>query len=115
MGLIGGLFRLVGFLVLVVIGLGAYLYFVDYTVEATITEKGGGPDNPYILVTPELLPVYSVRQDLEPEAGQYVCEGYSVNYRIQSGYTEVMDRQGNVVYDSENGLRDALGPLLRPC
>lgn len=115
MGLFGGLFRIVGFLTLVLIGLGAYLYFVDYTVEATITEKGQDNAGNYVLVAPNVYPGYQIRQDLEPEAAQFVCSGYKVNYRIQSTYTEVYDRQNRLVWDSENGVNDALRTALTTC
>jgi hypothetical protein len=114
MGLIGGLFKAVGFVVLVLVGLGAYLYFTDYAVEATITDKGSDAGGDYVVVTPELAP-YDIRQEVEPEAVQFVCEGYRVTYRIQSGVTHVYDREGRLVWDSENGLNDALRTLLTRC
>lgn len=114
MGLLGGLFKVVGFLVLVLVGLGAYLYFVDYEVEATITEKGQDAKGHYIVLTPTTVP-YHLRTDLDPDAARFVCEDYRVTYRLQSGYTEVYDRQGRLVWDSENGVNDTIRTLLTTC
>lgn len=114
MGLIGGLLKLVGFLVLVLIGLGAYLYFTDYEVQATVTETGQDESGNYVIVTPDLAP-YAIRQDVEPEAAAFVCTGYKVTYRLQSHFTQVFDREGRLVWDSDNGLNDALATLLTRC
>ncbi len=105
MGLIGGIAKIVGIVVLVLVGATAYLYFTDYAVEATITEKSSDNNGNYIVVTPKLVQ-YDVRKDVDAEAAAFVCVGYKVTYAVQSGFTEVFDRKGTPVWDSVNGLND---------
>lgn len=110
MGLLGGILKVVGVLVLAVVGLGAYLWFTDYAAEGSITEKGRDADGDYVVIRPRLIP-YDYRQPLDSDAAAFVCEGYGVTYRIQTGYYEVRDREGQVIYTSDDGLRSSLSPV----
>ncbi len=114
MGLIGRVFSLIGFLVLVLVGLGAYLYFTDYEVDATVTSRESDGSTNFITVTPNKFP-YDVKQEVNNEAYQFVCEGYAVKYRVASGFTSVYDRENDLVWDSENGLNDIGRTLMSRC
>lgn len=109
MGLLKGIVSIVGFLILAVIGLGAFLYFTDYEVQGTITEKGQDADGAYVIIHPQLIP-RDVRQPLDDNAAPFVCEGYTVTYRIQTGSYTVRDTQGRLVYDSHDGLTNLYSP-----
>lgn len=109
MGLLGTVFKIVALVVLAVIGLGAFLYFTDYGAEATITEKGRDAEGDYVVLKPRLIP-YEVKQRLDGQSAQFVCEGYGVTYHIQTEKYQVRDGEGRVVYDSEAGLTSAFSP-----
>lgn len=110
MGLLGLVLKIVGVLILALIGLAAFLYFTDYAVEGEITEKGNDSNGAYVVIRPKLVP-YDYRQTIESSSAQFVCEGYQVTYRIRSGDYSVTDRSGRTVYDSEDGLTDAFSPI----
>lgn len=110
MGLLKLISSIVGLLLLAVIGLGAFLWFTDYEAEATITEKGRDSTGDYVVIRPKIVP-YDYRQALDADAAAFVCEGYGVTYRIQSGHYTVRDTEGRMVYDSDTGLTDAFSPL----
>lgn len=110
MGLLKGLLKIVGLLVLAAIGLAVFLYFTDYEAEGTITQKGRDAEGAYVIIRPELVP-YDIRQPLDENAVSFVCEGYQVSYRVQTQHYQVKNRDGRLVYDSETGLNDAVSPL----
>lgn len=110
MGLVGLALKIVGALVLVLVALGAYLYFTDYAVEGTVTSKGRDSGGDYVVVTPKLFP-RDIRQDIDSQSAQFVCEGYGVSYRVQSGHYQVRDREGRLIYDSTEGLTDTFSPI----
>ena len=111
MGLIKGIFTILGILVLALVGLAAFLWFTDYEAEATVTDKGQDAEGHYIVVTPSLFS-YDVRHPLTSDQASFVCIGYRVTYRIQTGYFQVFDDRDVLVYDSENGLQNT-GAALR--
>ena len=109
MGFFGGLFKLVVAVVVVAAAVGGYLYYTDYPVEATITETGEDGSGPYVVVAPAIAPFYKLRQGLDdPQASDFVCEGYDVTYRVNSKYLKVHDRDGRLVYDSDHGVYTTL-------
>lgn len=110
MGLLGAIFKGVAILVLAVVGLSAYLWFTDYEAQATVTQKGSDAGGSYIILRPKLVPT-DIRQDLDRQSWEFVCEGYGVTYRIQTERYQVRDTQGRLVYDSEEGLTDAFAPV----
>lgn len=110
MGLVGLVLKIVGVLILALVGLAAFLYFTDYAVEGEITEKGSDSSGSYVVIRPKLIP-YDYKQAIDSNSAQFVCEGYQVTYRIQSGHYVVADRSGRTVYDSEDGLTDAFSPI----
>lgn len=110
MGLFGALFKVAAVLVLALIGIGAYLWFTDYAVDATITEKGEDADGDYVIIRPRLAP-YDFKQYVDAQSASFVCEGYGVSYHIQTERYQVRDEQGRLVYDSEEGLTDAFSPV----
>ena len=112
MGLIKVIFSVVGFVILALVGLGAYLWFTDYEAAAEITDKGQDTEGPYVVVTPRLLPFMDARKTLTSEQAGFVCIGYHVTYRIQTGYFQVFDDRDILVYDSEKGLQNT-GAALR--
>ena len=112
MGLFKIIFGVVGFVILAVVGLGAYLWFTDYEASAEITDKGQDAEGHYVVVTPKLLPWLETRKAITSDQANFVCEGYHVTYRIQTGFFQVFDDRDVLVYDSENGLQDT-GALLR--
>lgn len=114
MGLIKIVASIVGLLILAVIGLAAYLYFTDYEAEGTITEKGSDSSGNYVVIRPKMIP-YDYRQALDANAARFVCEGYAVTYRIQSGHYTVSNEDGKLIYDSNEGLVDGLTPALDGC
>lgn len=111
MGLVKGIFTVLGFLVLVLVGLAAYLWFTDYEVEATISDKGRDAGGDYVVVTPRLIP-YDVKHVIDAEEATFVCEGYQVKYRVQTQRVRVFDDRDVLVYDSDSGLQNE-GSLLR--
>ncbi len=110
MGLFKVIFSIIGFVILAVVGLGAYLYFTDYEAQATVTEKGQDADGHYVVITPRFIP-YDVRQPLTSEQASFVCEGYRVTYRVQTGYYQVFDDRDVLVYDSEKGLQNTAAAI----
>lgn len=107
MGLLGLVLKIVGIVILAVIGIAAYLWFTDYAAEATITQKGSDSTGSYVIIRPDLIP-YDYRQALDANSAQFVCTGYRVEYRIQSGSYTVFDREGDPVYSSEGVRPDPL-------
>lgn len=110
MGLVGLLLKIVGVLILALIGIAAFLYFTDYAVEGTITEKGNDSNGAYVVIRPKIIP-YDYKQTIDANSAQFVCKGYEVRYQVQSGRYVVSDGQGRTVYDSESGLSDAFAPV----
>ena len=110
MGIIGGVLKVVGLLILAVVGIAAFLYFTDYAAEAEIKEKGSDADGNYVVIRPKLIP-RDFTQRIDSQAASFVCEGYQVTYRVQSGHYQVLDEQGRQVYDSNEGLTDAFTPI----
>jgi hypothetical protein len=106
MGLIKGIFTILGILVLALVGIAAYLWFTDYEASATVTDKGQDDEGPYIVFTQKVL-----RRDLKyhvtSEQASFICVGYKVAYRVQTGHYQVFDDRDALVYDSEEGLRNA--------
>lgn len=109
MGLLKGIVSIVGLLILAAIGLGAFLYFTDYAAAGTITEKGRDADGHYIVIRPAIVP-YDITQRLDSNTAQFVCEGYTVTYRLQTAHYQVKDDSGRLVYDSQDGLTDLFAP-----
>lgn len=112
MGLIGILAKVVVLVVLSVVALGAYLYFTDYEAEATVTEKGRDANGDYVVLRPKVIP-RDFKHHLDGSAASFVCEGYGVTYRIQTGHYVVRDAEGDLVYDSDTGLGNTA--LLKTC
>lgn len=111
MGVVKVILTVVGAAILALVGLAAYLWFTDHEMEAEVTDKGQDQDGHYVVVTPRLLR-FDVKQTLSAEEASFVCTGYRVAYRIQTGYFQVFDDSGTLVYDSEEGLQN-LGVILR--
>lgn len=111
MGLLKGIFTLVAVLVLAVVGIGAYLYFVDYEARATVTDKGEDSGGEYVVVTPKLLPFYDHKAYLDDETAPFVCVGYEVKLRVQTQVYQVFDAAGDLIYDSKTGDRNTIGAL----
>lgn len=106
MGIVSLVAKVVGALVLVVVGLGAFLYFTDYEAQATVTQTGKDGSGHYAIIVPRLAPFYEHRAALDSQSAQFVCEGYQVTFRLQSQAFRVFDETGRVlVYDSEDGLQ----------
>lgn len=110
MGLIGGILKIVALILLALVGLSAFLWFTDHEAQATITEKGRDGGGDYVVIRPKLIP-YDYKQPLDASSAAFVCEGYDVTYALQSGHYKVMDEEGRLVYDSNEGLTDAFSPL----
>lgn len=109
MGLLRVVFKVVGVLVLALIGLTAFLYFTDYEADATITQKGRDEGGDYVVIHPRLIPT-DLKQHVDAQAAQFVCVGYKVTFRVQSQHYRVLDQRDRLVYDSESGLNDAFSP-----
>lgn len=109
MGLLKWIGRLLGLFVLAVVFLGAYLYFTDAAVEATVTEAGSN----YAVVTPKLLPSYHYRVDLDSTTASVVCKGYQVEFRIQSKDLIVRDAGGDIVYSEKEGRKTTYPNALK--
>lgn len=97
-------FGIVGFLILAVIGLGAYLYFTDYAAQASITDKGTDAQGDYVVVTPKLWPAYHYAQHLDSNTAAFVCKGYQVDFHVNTKHYLVYDASHTLVYDSDQGL-----------
>jgi hypothetical protein len=109
MGLIKLIVSIVGLLILAVVGLGAYLYFTDYEAKGEVTAKGRDAGGDYVIIRPDLIP-RDFKQTVDANAAQFVCPGYSVTYRLQSGHYRVFDQQERLIYDSAEGLTDLFSP-----
>lgn len=109
MGLLGTLFKVVGAVLLVLLGLGAYLWFTDYAAQATVTERSSACPPGEVVVTPRLFPTLEHRTTIECSTWQFVCVGYEVEFRVQTKAYKVMDGDGRVVYDSKTGEADTVG------
>lgn len=105
MGLFKWIGRLVGLALLAVVFLGAYLYFTDAAVEATVTERGSD----YAVVTPKLVPTWDYRVALDPSVARVVCEGYEVEFHVQSHDLIIYKDKGKpsevVVYSDVGGKK----------
>ena len=117
MGLLKIVFRVVALVVLVVIGLGAFLYFSDYDAKATVTDRGSDAQGDFVTVTPKLLPGYHYTYHFTSSDDQYapyVCKGYNVDFHVQTHKMRVTTSSGTVVYDSQQqpGI-GTLGAALR--
>ncbi|HET6405309.1 MAG TPA: hypothetical protein VFH78_11735 [Candidatus Thermoplasmatota archaeon] len=110
MGLFGGILKVGGLLVLALVGLGAFLYFTDYAAQGEIVEKGRDAEGQYVVIQPRYVP-YEITKHLDSRSADFVCEGYQVIYRLQTGRYTVSDGQGRIVYDSESGLTDLFSPI----
>jgi hypothetical protein len=119
MGLLGIIFKVVAAVVLVVVGLGAYLYFTDANVQAKVTDRASDPDCPAtastcsVTVTPNLAPFYHYKTNVDRQYWTIVCPGYTVDFRLQTHAMTVKDRDGKVVYES--GHPPAITPDLVRC
>jgi hypothetical protein len=108
MGLFRLLFTLVAAVVLIVVGIGAYLYFTDYAAKATITDRGSACPPGSITITPALLPSYHYATTLDCSIFPFVCKGYDVTYHVQTKQYQVKSGD-KVVYDSATGQKDTVG------
>lgn len=110
MGLLGTIFKVIGAILLVLVGLGAYLYFTDYEAQASVTDRSqacsGGAGT--ITVTPDLAPTLHHELALDCDVWQVVCVGYDVTYRVQTKHT-IVKQDDRVLYDSKTGEKDVLG------
>src|SRR5437870_4964716 len=108
MGLIHIVFTVVSAIVLIVVGLGAYLYFTDADVHAKITARDSGSACPVtastcvIGVTPDLLPFYHYSTKLDRSYWQFACQGYGVDFHLQTHKITVKKSDGTIVYDSDH-------------
>ena len=102
MGLIGIVLKVAGAIVLVVVGIAAYLYFTDYEARATITDRSATSPC-FAVVTPRLAPWIDYRAELSCDEARFVCEDYQVRYRVQTKAFKVLAQDGRtIVYDSQN-------------
>lgn len=110
MGLIGTIFKIVALVVLIIIGLGAYLYFTDYAANATVTSRSsqtecGADSNCWVEITPAIYP-YHYRKSLDTQTWSVVCVGYKVTFQVQTQHYQVFDKSSVLVYDSVKGLQN---------
>lgn len=63
-GLIGRLFQVVGIVILLAIGFGAFLWFSDYAVESELTDRGEDGNGKWIAAQTK-LGGYEVRQGVD--------------------------------------------------
>lgn len=105
MGLFGIVWKVVAVTILAVIGLGAYLYFTDYEVSATVVERSRSANDPYVVIQPDaaFLASYLYKAQLDSETWQFVCEGYNVKFHVKSQIYKVYDGRDRLVYDSATG------------
>lgn len=108
-GLLGTIVKVVGVVLLVLVGLGAYLWFTDYGAQATITDRSSACPPGEVVVTPKLLPSLDHRTALDCSAWSFVCVGHEVEFRLQTKQYKVLDESGRVVYDSRTGETDTVG------
>jgi hypothetical protein len=100
-GLLGIAFKVVAALVLIFVGLAAFLYFTDYEAKATISETGRDEGGAFAVVTPRIAPWIDHKQALDDQSAQFVCKGYEVSFRLQTRALKVYDREGDLVYDNQ--------------
>jgi hypothetical protein len=112
MGLIKGIFTVVGILILAVVGLAAYLYFTDYAAQATITSKGTDGSGAWVDVSPNLLKSQHFRQAISSDLADFVCVGYRVSFHVNTHHYQVFDARDVMVYDSATGEKN-LGAAAR--
>lgn len=108
-GLLGTIVKVVGAVLLVLIGLGAYLWFSDYGAQATVTDRSAQCPPGEIEVTPKLWPSYHHLARLDCGVWPFVCEGFEVTFHVQTKEYAVEDKSGRVVYDSRTGEADTVG------
>ena len=119
MGLLGIVVKVVGALVLVLVGLGAFLYFTDYEAKATVTDRASdsacppGAASCSVTVTPKLLPSYHYTTKIDRQYWQVVCVGYQVQFRVQTHAYRVFDQAGTLVYDSRDPGAANVNALLK--
>lgn len=108
MGLFGIVWKVIALAVLAIIGLGAYLYFTDYEVSATVVDRSDSRNDPWVTIQPDMsaLSSYRYKADLSSEAWQVVCVGYNVKFHVKSQDYKVYDRDGTLIYDSASGNLD---------
>jgi hypothetical protein len=102
-GLVKTLFTIVAAVVLILVGIAAYLYFTDYAAHATVTGKGSDAQGDYVVVTPALLPTWHYTYHFSSDQDKYapfVCTGYDVAFHVQTHQMQVRDATGRIVYDS---------------
>lgn len=109
MGLLGTLVKAVGAVLLVLVGLSAFLWFTDYGAQAAVTDRSERCPPGEIEVTPKLWPAYSHRTALDCGVWPFVCEGYAVTFHVQTKEYVVRDGSGRVVYESATGEADTVG------
>ncbi|MFA5860550.1 MAG: hypothetical protein WDA16_02535 [Candidatus Thermoplasmatota archaeon] len=110
MGLLGTIFKIVAVIVLLVVGLGAYLYFTDYAANATVTSRAsqtecGGDSDCWVEVTPTIYP-FHYKKTLDVQTWGVVCVGYKVTFHLQTQHYQVFDKANTLIYDSVGGLQD---------
>lgn len=104
MGLLGIIGKVVGVVLLLLVGIGAYLYFTDYEAKATVTDTTREGNQNYAVITPKILPTWHYRASIPDDAAAFVCKGYQVHFRLQSHAVKVYDETGTtLVYDSTTG------------
>lgn len=119
MGLIGILVKVVGAIVLIVVGLGAYLYFTDYEANAAVTGRASDAECPptadscAITVTPKIAPMWHYSKQVDRSAWQVVCVGFTVDFRLQTHEVKVYDQAKTLVYDSTDPNATNLAALAK--
>lgn len=108
MGLFGIVWKVVAAVVLLVVGLGAYLYFTDYEAKATVTDRSAQCPPGLVEVTPRILPTLRQNVELSCDVWRVVCVGFDVGYHLQTKRTIVKDGD-RVLYDSATGEKDVAG------
>jgi len=104
---------IVGFVVLVFVGVGAYLYFTDYTASATVTQHSSDSGGYYVVATTKVLG-QDFKKYLSQVEWKALCVGDFVQFAVQSHHVVIGDKEGGrIIYDSQKGLVDS--SLARPC
>lgn len=107
-GLLGTILKIVFAIVLVIVGLGAYLWFTDYGAQATVTDRSAQCPPGEVVVTPKLLPSYDHKTSLDCGVWQFVCKGFDVTFHVQTKAYQVKEGD-RVIYDSKTGATDTVG------